>query len=236
MIGSQRTEPSRTDGDARPAPGALGPLASFARFVLCGGGVTVAASAVLPWAAELMPMAVANALITVVTTLLCTELHARITFRTGQRAGWRQHLESAGTATAAYAVTTTAMLVLDALQPSAGALWQQAVYLGASGLAGIGRFLLLRLVVFADRRKTTEARAQSPLRVTNGLGALTLTGSGIDKTPAEAGVALSTRSARWCGTSARLLRVPGRYSTSRTMSLATSAPVASAGVTCPVPG
>jgi putative flippase GtrA len=141
-----------------PAP--PGPLASFARFVLCGGGVSLAASAAVPTVAEVMPWTVANALITVVSTLLCTELHSLITFRTGRRAGWRRHLQSGGSATASYAVTTAAVLVLHALQPTADRLLEQAVYLGAAGLAGIGRFLVLRLFVFADRRDRTEPRAK----------------------------------------------------------------------------
>ncbi|MCW8378685.1 hypothetical protein [Streptomyces justiciae] len=127
-----------------------GAFASFVRFVVCGGGVGLLASAVVPTVAEVMPYALANALITVVSTLLCTELHALITFRTGRWAGLRRHVQSAGSAAASYAVTTVAVLLLHTLQPTAGRLLEQAVYLGAASLAGIGRFLVLRLVVFAD--------------------------------------------------------------------------------------
>jgi putative flippase GtrA len=133
-------------------PAGRGALGSFARFVLFGGGVGLASSAAVPLVATLMPWAAANALITVVSTLLGTELHARFTFGAGRRAHWRQHLQSAGSATAAYLVTSAAILVLHAVQPSASMRWEQAVYLGASGLAGIGRFLVLRLFVFARGR------------------------------------------------------------------------------------
>ncbi|MFF4353159.1 hypothetical protein [Streptomyces sp. NPDC001530] len=136
-------------------------MASFARFVLCGGGVGIASSGAVALLAALMPWAVANALITVASTILCTELHALFTFGTGRRAGWRRHLQSAGSATAAYAVTSAAMLVLHVVQPSPGMLWEQVVYLGAAGLAGIGRFLVLRLFVFAGGRNRTTARAKS---------------------------------------------------------------------------
>lgn len=148
---------------ARHGLGAPGPLASFARFVLFGGGVGVASSAAVAVLAGLMPWAVANALITVASTALGTELHARFTFGTG-RAGWRQHWQSAGSATAAYAVTSAAVFVLHLVQPSAATLYEQAVYLGAAGLAGIGRFLVLRLFVFADgrTRPTTRAMGSSP--------------------------------------------------------------------------
>ncbi|MFJ9007816.1 hypothetical protein [Streptomyces canus] len=143
---------------ARHGLGASGPLASFARFILFGGGVGVASSAAVAVFAGLMPWAVANALITVASTALGTELHARFTFGTG-RAGWRQHWQSAGSATAAYAVTTAAVFVLHLVRPSAATLYEQAVYLGAAGLAGIGRFLVLRLFVFADGRTRPTMRA-----------------------------------------------------------------------------
>lgn len=128
-----------------------GPFASFVRFVVCGGGVGVVSSFAVPLLAALMPWATANALITVASTILCTELHALFTFGTGRRPGWREHWQSAGSATAAYAATSAAILVLHTVQPSPGMLTQQLVYLSASGLAGIGRFLVLRLFVFADR-------------------------------------------------------------------------------------
>nr|WP_259471989.1 GtrA family protein [Streptomyces shenzhenensis] len=149
-------EPFRT-------PAAPGPLASFLRFVLCGGGVGLACGPAVALLALSVPWAVANAVVTVASTLLCTELHARFTFGTGRRAGWRQHGQSAGSATAAYAVTSGAMLVLHTLQPSPGAAWEQVVYLSASGLAGIGRFLVLRLFVFAGRKQAVRpAPGQEP--------------------------------------------------------------------------
>ncbi|UIX32614.1 GtrA family protein [Streptomyces sp. GQFP] len=145
------SKPSTTGAAAAP-----GPLASFARFVLCGGGVGLLSSGAVALLAVAMPWVLANALITVASTILCTELHARFTFGGGKRAGWRQHWQSAGSATAAYAVTCVAMFVLHLVQPSPGMLTEQIVYLSASGLAGIGRFLVLRLYVFAaGRSKST---------------------------------------------------------------------------------
>ncbi|MFF3373488.1 GtrA family protein [Streptomyces sp. NPDC002680] len=141
------SKPSTTGAAAAP-----GPLASFARFVLCGGGVGLLSSGAVALLAVAMPWALANALITVASTVLCTELHARFTFGSGKRAGWRQHWQSAGSATAAYVVTCVAMFVLHLVQSSPGMLTEQIVYLSASGLAGIGRFLVLRLFVFAAGR------------------------------------------------------------------------------------
>lgn len=132
-----------------------GAFASFVRFVVCGGGVGVLSSAAVPLLAALMPWAAANALITVASTVLCTELHALFTFSTGRRPGWREHWQSAGSATAAYAATSAAILILHTVQSSPSMLTEQLVYLSASALAGTGRFLLLRLFVFADRGAST---------------------------------------------------------------------------------
>ncbi|MEV5814908.1 hypothetical protein [Streptomyces mutabilis] len=131
------------------APGAP---AAFARFVLCGGGVGIASSFAVAGLASWVPWALANALITVVSTLLATELHARFTFGAGGRATWRQHTQSAGSAAAAYAVTCMAMLALHQLVAAPGAVLEQVVYLSASALAGVARFAVLRLVVFARSR------------------------------------------------------------------------------------
>ncbi|GLW51549.1 hypothetical protein Stsp02_72100 [Streptomyces sp. NBRC 14336] len=154
------------------------PLASFARFVVCGGGVGLASGATVPLLATTMPWALANALITVASTLLCTELHALFTFTTGNRPGLRRHLQSGGSAAVAYGVTSAAILLLHTLHPSPSLLWEQTVYLTASGAAGVGRFLVLRLCVFgtaggdqrparraflsADSRSSTPATTLKP--------------------------------------------------------------------------
>jgi putative flippase GtrA len=138
----------------RTAPGAC---AAFARFVLCGGGVGLASSFAVAGLASRIPWVVANALIAVVSTLLATELHARFTFGAGGRATWRQHVQSAGSAAAAYAVTCVAMLALQCLVAAPGAVVEQAVYLSASALAGVARFAVLRLVVFTRNRSQAAA-------------------------------------------------------------------------------
>ncbi|MFD3619842.1 GtrA family protein [Streptomyces sp. NPDC058676] len=135
--------------------GAPGPIASFLRFVIFGGGVGVLSSFAVPLSAMAMPWAASNALITVASTLLCTELHARFTFGKGRSARWREHWQSAGSATAAYLATSIAVYILHMVQPSHGMLTEQIVYLSASGLAGTGRFVILRLYVFAGRRSRT---------------------------------------------------------------------------------
>src|SRR6478752_330335 len=96
---------------ARGGRRAAGPgaLAAFARFVLCGGGVGLASSFAVAALASWMYWGLANALVTAASTLLATELHARFTFGAGGRATWRQHVQSSGSAAAAYAVTCAAM-------------------------------------------------------------------------------------------------------------------------------
>lgn len=131
--------------------------ASFGRFTVCGGGLGLLSSAALLVLADAMPIAVANALVTVVSTLLANELHSRFTFRRGA-ASVRVHVESTGTAVAAYLVTTGALLGLDLTVADASPLTRQAVYLAASGLAGVGRFVALKLIVFARAPRPLDVR------------------------------------------------------------------------------
>lgn len=155
--------------DAPRTPAAPGPLASFVRFVVLGGGVGLLAGGAVALLAEQLPWALANALITIASTLLCTELHARFTFGSGGRAGWRRHWQSAGSAAAAYVVTCAAMFVLHLVQSSPGLATEQIVYLSASGLAGLARFLVLRLYVFASGRGRTAANGPWQLRRLQGM-------------------------------------------------------------------
>ncbi|MGW1782587.1 hypothetical protein ACWCQQ_26120 [Streptomyces sp. NPDC002143] len=142
------------------APGAF---TAFARFVVCGGGVGLASSFAVAALAAWLPWGLANALISVVSTLLATELHARFTFGAGGHATWRQHTQSAGSAVAAYAVTCAAMFTLQQLVAAPGAVLEQVVYLSASALAGVARFAVLRLVVFARNRSQAATTARVPV-------------------------------------------------------------------------
>ncbi|WP_420033406.1 GtrA family protein [Streptomyces sp. cg28] len=142
-------------GSERTAPGAF---VAFARFTVCGGGVGVASSFAVAVVADRLPWALANALVTVVSTLLATELHARFTFGAGGRASWSQHVQSAGSAAGAYAVTCLAVIGLRHLVDAPSAVLEQVVYLSASALTGVARFAVLRLVTFArDRAKAPAA-------------------------------------------------------------------------------
>jgi len=148
------------------APPAEGPgtAAAFLRFVLCGGGTGLLASGALVLLTGALPVALANALVTVASTVLATELHGRFTFGAG-RPGLPEHLRSAATAATAYLVTTAALVVLHAAAPGAGAALQQVVYLSANALAGVGRFLVLRAVVFTRSAVRTEPAARPALQL-----------------------------------------------------------------------
>lgn len=147
-----------TRSQRQSAPGAF---TSFTRFVIFGGGVGMAASFAVAALASWIPWALANALITAVSTLLATELHARFTFGVGGRATRSQHVQSAGSAAAAYALTCAAMFVLQQLVAAPGALLEQVVYLSASAFAGVARFVVLRLVVFARSRPRSVAAVRN---------------------------------------------------------------------------
>ncbi|MEU6679762.1 hypothetical protein [Streptomyces sp. NPDC046925] len=136
------------------APGAC---SAFARFTLCGGGVGIASSFAVAALASCIPWSLANAFVTAASTLLATELHARFTFGAGRHATRRQHAQSAGSAAAAYTVTCLAMLLLQQLVATPGAVLEQVVYLSASALAGVARFAVLRLVVFARNHSQATA-------------------------------------------------------------------------------
>jgi putative flippase GtrA len=163
LVRRRRTGRHGHERDGAVGGGAQGGLVlvAEARFVLCGG-VGLASSFAVAATAAWMPWALANAVITVVSTVLATELHARFTFGAGGHATWRQHTQSAGSAAAAYAVTCVAMFALQLLVAAPTAVLEQTVYLSASALAGVARFVVLRVVVFTRSRTQAAVPAPSP--------------------------------------------------------------------------
>jgi putative flippase GtrA len=124
--------------------------AAFGRFAALGSGVTLAASAALVVLSQWIPWAAANALTTVASSVVATELHARVSFGHG-RPGLAGHLKSGATIAAGWLATSAAVAALTALRPDAGLVLQQTVYLTATALVGLGRYLVLRLAVFTPR-------------------------------------------------------------------------------------
>ncbi|MFF7212865.1 hypothetical protein ACFZAU_20375 [Streptomyces sp. NPDC008238] len=130
-------------------------LAAFVRFAGLGGGVTLVSSAALVLLAQWIPWMAANVLTTVASSVAATELHARVTFGCG-RPGLAGHVKGAATVAAGWLVTSAAVGALSVLRPGAGVVLQQSVYLSATALVGIGRYLVLRLSVFAERAPRTR--------------------------------------------------------------------------------
>ncbi|MFE0632727.1 hypothetical protein ACFW3D_37960 [Streptomyces sp. NPDC058864] len=124
--------------------------AAFVRFAGLGGGITLVASAALALLSQWIPWMAANVLTTVVSSVVATELHARVSFGHG-RPGLAGHLKSAATIAVGWLVTSAAVGALALLRPGAGVVLQQSVYLSATALVGLGRYLVLRLSVFAER-------------------------------------------------------------------------------------
>ncbi|MFE2866241.1 MULTISPECIES: GtrA family protein [unclassified Embleya] len=143
-------------------PSTPGTVASFARFVVFGGGTGLASSAALVALSGHLPIPVANAIVTVAGTILATELHSRFAFRAG-RADLKAHFQAGGSAAVAYLFTTAAMLGLHAVQAAPSIMVEQGTYLVASGIAGLARFVFLRLAVFAPK---SAGKAGSPTTVT----------------------------------------------------------------------
>ncbi|MEV6109094.1 GtrA family protein [Streptomyces sp. NPDC051940] len=135
--------------------------AAFARFVGLGGGVTLASSTALVLLSQWLPFAAANALTTVVSTVAATELHARFTFGHG-RPDLAKHLQSAATIAVGWVATTGAVAALHAASPGAGVVLEQTVYLSATALIGLARYVVLRLAVFTDRTPEPTALANAP--------------------------------------------------------------------------
>ncbi|WP_030241040.1 MULTISPECIES: hypothetical protein [unclassified Streptomyces] len=129
--------------------------AAFVRFAGLGSGITLAASATLVLLSQWIPWMAANVLTTIASTGAATELHARVSFGHG-RPGLAGHLKSAATMAAGLLVTSAAVGALAALRPGAGLVLQQTVYLSATALVGVGRYLVLRLSVFTERAPRTR--------------------------------------------------------------------------------
>lgn len=133
--------------------------AVFVRFVVCGGAVGVASSGALVLLDRVLPLAVANALTTLVSTVIATEVHQRVTFRS-PRGGWGVHLQSSLTVALSFALTTGALLILHEASPKPAALLEYGVYLSVSALAGVIRFIVLR-AVFSHGRSSDRANERS---------------------------------------------------------------------------
>jgi putative flippase GtrA len=155
----------------RPAPRCAHPDAVLAareggllwQLVAFGliGLVSTAATAVLyallrSWS----PPLVANLVALVLVNLLNTEANRRLTFAGAEVSRRRVHLQGLVVFALYYALTSGALLALQALVARPSRWLEVAVLLAASVLGTAGRFLLLRSWVFTDetRQSTSETR------------------------------------------------------------------------------
>ena len=126
--------------------------AQFARFVLVGGLSSVVYAVLFVLLADLGDQP-ANITGSVVSSMLATELHRRITFRAGDRVGWwTAQWEGGGIALLGILATSAALGWLDAVTDPDGALAPLLLVGAVTGAIGLGRFVALRWL-FAVRSR-----------------------------------------------------------------------------------
>src|SRR5205823_6971627 len=97
------------------------------------------------------PPLAANLVALTVTTLLNTEANRRLTFVGARGVSGRVHLQGLLLFVLYYALTSGALLVLDATVARPSRLLELAVLLISSAVGTAGRFVLLRTWVFRSR-------------------------------------------------------------------------------------
>lgn len=134
-----RTEPLRLAGQ-------------LGRFAGSGLVCSVAQAAIYLALRRFSGPALASLVALVVTTVLNTEAHRRLTFPSSRASAGRAHLESGATAAVVYVVSLS-------LLPLVGAVWtdltptrEALVIAGVTGAMGLLRFTVLRDWVFTNRR------------------------------------------------------------------------------------
>ncbi|PRY48397.1 putative flippase GtrA [Geodermatophilus tzadiensis] len=148
-----RTAPGRAATGAspplRPAPTPAGDStpAQFARFVLVGGSANAVYAGLFLVLAPLGDQA-ANLVGVVASTALANELHRRLTFRAGDRAGWAAaQWAGGGLAVAGLATSSLTLAALESWADPAGPLVPVLAVCAVSGAVGLVRFGGLRWVL-----------------------------------------------------------------------------------------
>jgi putative flippase GtrA len=131
---------------------------ALVRFASVGTATTVLYAVLYLLAVEVLPPHLANLASMVVTTVVSTEWHRGWTFRS-PNSGLRTHLRAGLVTTVTYGMTSAGLLILTALRPEAEEVAQVAVLVVATTVAGLIRFAVLRLWVFAP----VPADQQEPL-------------------------------------------------------------------------
>ncbi|HEY0484684.1 MAG TPA: GtrA family protein [Mycobacteriales bacterium] len=137
-------------------------IATLARFTVVGGSTTALYALLYLGAVEFLPPHPANAAAMVLSTVVSTEWHRRWTFRS-DRGGLRAHLQAGLVTTVTYAMTSSALVLLESVRPGSGDLAQVAAIVVATTVAGLIRFAVLRAWVFARRQQAPPRRGSSEL-------------------------------------------------------------------------
>src|SRR5581483_3224991 len=130
-----------------------------AAFGLIGVVSTAATAVVYALLRSWWPPLVANLAALVLITLLNTEANRRLTFPATGTSGRRIHLQGLVVFVLYYALTSGALLCLQAWDAHPSRWLEIAVLLGATVVGTAGRFALLRTWVFAARTRPVTAEA-----------------------------------------------------------------------------
>lgn len=154
----QRPEPRPIHPDAVVARRDTGVLWQVVSFAVIGGLSTVATLLLYALLRQWWPPLLANLVALTLTTLLNTEANRRLTFIGSRGASSRVHLQGLLVFGLYYALTSGALLLLDAAVAHPSRMLELAVLLAASVIGTAGRFVLLRAWVFkpVTRKKVEE--------------------------------------------------------------------------------
>jgi putative flippase GtrA len=126
------------------------------RFAVIGAFSTLAYLGLFALLRPMMSAQPANLVAMIVTTVANTAANRRFTFAVhGRHGAARQQLQGLLLFAVSLGVTSGSLSLLHALHPAPGRVAELGVLLLANLVAGVGRFLLLRVWVFRDSRSGT---------------------------------------------------------------------------------
>ena len=129
-------------------------MGQLAWYSLIGGVVTLAYLALYAALRVVLAAQAANAVSWIATAIADTAANRRLTFGISGRAGAvRAQAEGLLVFGLGLAITSGSLAALDALVAEPGRLLELGVLLGANLVAGLVRFVLLRVWVFAPGRR-----------------------------------------------------------------------------------
>ncbi|HEX3787970.1 MAG TPA: bifunctional glycosyltransferase family 2/GtrA family protein [Pseudonocardiaceae bacterium] len=156
----RRPEPRPIHPDAVIARRDTGLLWQLLSFAVIGGLSTLATLLLYAWLRQWWPPLAANLVALVVTTLLNTEANRRLTFVGVRGSSSRVHLQGLLVFGLYYALTSGALLVLDATVARPSRLLELAVLLAASVVGTAGRFVLFRAWVFTPANRPVDRKVK----------------------------------------------------------------------------